>query len=355
MFDRLARSKLRGVNGNVSPSRASQRSKDSARPGRTGPDGASRAPDVVVFGQIARDLVLVVGTMPGASQSADVYQRRELLGGKGANQAVALAQLGMRPALAGVVGEDQIAQRLLTQAHQDQVDVSAVIRRPGVRTALIVDIVDSAGHWRYLEDIPAEMLLTEGDVRTCRHLLLPGRWVSVQLQQPPAAALAVAVSAHHAGCKVVLDGAPAGRHQAALLAAADVLCAGTRETELLAGYAVTTAAEAEKLASDLLGEGPSLVALAIGGIGNLIAWPEDCILLPLTETQVVDTTGAGDAFTAALIMALAQGGSPHRAGRLAVAAAGATVGHPGGRPALTPKAVQDQLTLLAESGVNHWR
>lgn len=53
---------------------------------------------MVVFGQIARDLVLVVDAMPAASQSAGVHQRRELLGGKGANQAVALAQLGMRPA-----------------------------------------------------------------------------------------------------------------------------------------------------------------------------------------------------------------------------------------------------------------
>ena len=58
---------------------------------------------------------------------------------------------------------------------------------------------------------------------------------------------------------------------------------------------------------------------------------------------MVDTTGAGDAFTAGLVMALAQGGGPQRAARMAVAAAGATVGHPGGRPSLTPKAVQDQL------------
>ena len=241
MFDRPARSKLRGVNHRVSQ----------------GPNGGSRAPGVIVFGQIA--------------------------------------------------------QRLLTQAQHDQVDVSAVIRRPGVRTALIVDIVDSSGQWRYLEDIPAEMLLTEGDVRTCRHLLLPGRWVSVQLQQPPAAAMAVAVSAHHAGCKVVLDGAPAGKRRAGLLAAADVLRADAQETELLAGSAVTTAAEAEKLASDLLRQGPSLVALAVPGIGNLIAWPECCLLLPLPDAQVVDTTGAGDAFTAGLIMALAQGGGPQRA------------------------------------------
>ena len=136
MFDRAVRSKLRGVNG-----RASHIREDPDSPAR-----ARRGPDVVVFGQIARDLVLVVDTMPGARQSADVYQRRELLGGQGANQAVALAQLGMRPVLAGVVGEDQIAQRLLTQAQHDQVDTSAVIRRPGVRTALIVDIVDSSGH-----------------------------------------------------------------------------------------------------------------------------------------------------------------------------------------------------------------
>jgi ribokinase len=81
----------------------------------------------------------------------------------------------------------------------------------------------------------------------------------------------------------------------------------------------------------------------------VLAWPEDRVLLPMTDIQVVDTTGAGDAFTAGLIMALAQGGGPQRAARLAVAAAGATVGHPGGRPSLTPKAVQDQLTLLAES------
>ena len=303
---------------------------------------------MVVFGQIARDLVLVVDTMPGASQSAGVYQRRELLGGKGANQAVALAQLGMRPALAGVVGEDQIGQRLLTQAQHDRVDVSAVIRRPGTRTALVVDIVDGSGQWRYLEDIPAGMLLAEGDVQAYKHLLLPGRWVSVQLQQPSAAVLAVVTSAQQAGCQVVLDGAPAEEHRTRLLAMAHVLRADARETELLAGFPVSTVAEAEKVATDLLSQGPALVALAIGGVGNLIAWPEGQVLLPLADIPVVDTTGAGDAFMAGLITALAQDGGPQRAARLAVAAAGATVGHPGGRPALTPKAMQAQLTLLAE-------
>ena len=310
---------------------------------------ACPGPDVIVFGQIARDLVLVVDAVPTASRPADVYQRRELLGGKGANQAVGLAQLGLKPALAGVVGEDQVSQRLLAQASQDQVDVSAVIRRPGVHTALIVNIVDANGQWRYLEDMPAEMLLTEADVIACRHLFLPGRWVSVQLQQPAAAALAAATLAHRAGGKVVLDGAPDEDCRDALLSVADVVRADASEAALLAGSPVITATEAEKAAAELLRQGPSLVALAVEGAGNLVAWPDGCVFLPLPDIPVVDTTGAGDAFVAGLITALAQDAGPQRAARLAGAAAGATVGHAGGRPALTPKAVQEQLTKLAES------
>lgn len=89
------------------------------------------------------------------------------------------------------------------------------------------------------------------------------------------------------------------------------------------------------------------MALAVGDAGNLIAWPQGSVFLPLTDTAVADTTGAGNAFTAALISALAQGNDPRQAARPAVAAAGATVGHPGGRPVLTPQAIQDQLALLA--------
>jgi ribokinase len=260
---------------------------------RTSLTRSGQGPDVIVFGQIARDLILVVDEVPGASRSADVYQRRELLGGKGANQAVGLAQLGMRTALAGVVGDDQVGQRLLTQASQDRVDVSAVARRPGVRTALIVDIVDA-----------------EADVMACKHLFLPGRWVSVQLQQPPAAALAAVTLAHRAGCKVVLDGAPDDDCRDALLAMADVLRADAREAGMLAGSAVSTAAEAEKAAAELLSQGPALVALAVEGVGNLVAWPDGCVFLPLPDIPVVDTTGAGDAFVAGLITALAQNGGP---------------------------------------------
>jgi ribokinase len=103
--------------------------------------------------------------------------------------------------------------------------------------------------------------------------------------------------------------------------------------------------QAELLAAEILRQGPRLVALAVGDEGNYFAWPDGEILLPLTRTTVADTTGAGDA----LITGLARGHDPEHAARLAVAAAGATVGHPGGRPDLTEAALDRQLELLAGS------
>jgi ribokinase len=302
-----------------------------------------------VFGQLARDLVLVIDEVPAAGNSACVRERREMLGGKGANQAVALAQLGMHPALVAVAGDDDVGARLLTQAGRDGIDVSAVTRRHGCATALMVDIVDHDGRWRYLEDAPRTVQLTESDVAVAGRLLTGAGWACVQLQQPPESALAAAAAARKAGCLVVLDGAPAdGRLRDELLAAADVVRADAREAGLLARTCIRNRDDAAEAAAEIRRHGPGLVALAVDG-GNYFAWRGGDLLLPLTRTPVVDTTGAGDAFTAALIAGLARGYDQERAARLAVAAAGATVGHPGGRPSLTPDALERQLKLLEES------
>jgi ribokinase len=294
-------------------------------------------------------LVLVVDQVPAAGQSGRVRRRREMLGGKGANQAVALAQLGMRPALAAVAGDDQTGTRLIEQAGKDGIDTSAVIRREGARSGLIVDVVTPDGQWRYLEDLPPSVLLTEADVAAAEGLTATAPWVSIQLQQPSGAVLAAARQAATAGAKVVLDGAPdANGHTDDLLALASVVRANAREASLLTGTEIGGLDDARSVAQGILRRGPGLVALAVGDVGNYFAWPEGDLLLPLTKTPVADTTGAGDAFTAALITALHADQPPESAAQFAVAAAGATVGHPGGRPALTKSALDRQLSLLAD-------
>jgi ribokinase len=98
---------------------------------------------VVVVGQIGRDLVLRSGGLPRRGGSTKVVERREMLGGKGANPAVGLAQLGVPVALIGVVGDDPPGASVRRQASEDGVDTAGVAER-GL-TALLVDLVDAPG------------------------------------------------------------------------------------------------------------------------------------------------------------------------------------------------------------------
>jgi ribokinase len=312
--------------------------------------------DVVVFGQLARDLVLVIDDVPGAGQSAPVRQRLEILGGKGANQAVALAQLGTPSALVAVAGDDAVGSGLLRQAKDDGIDVSATVRRARTRTGLIVDVIDGTGRWRYLEQLPPPVLLTPDDVLGAVPLLADAQWASIQLQQPPEAVLTAARAARLAGCTVVLDGAPeGGQHRDELLANAAVVRADARETRLLAGTAIEDLDDARRAAAEIMRHGPHVVALAVGDAGNYFAWRGGDVLLPLSPVPLVDTTGAGDALTAALIAGLRAGYAPERVARLAVAAAAATVGHPGGRPRLTGAALARQVKVQEQAIREGWR
>ncbi|MFD4637467.1 PfkB family carbohydrate kinase [Lentzea sp. NPDC058436] len=281
--------------------------------------------DVVVVGQIARDLVLVVDEVPGPGGTAPVRERRELLGGKGANIAVGLAQLGAPVALVGVVGDDEVGARLLARAGADGIATGGVVVRPGCRTGLIVDVV--ADGWRYLEDLPDGVLLREDDLPM--DLIARAGAVVVQLQQPPEVALK---AARAASGRVVLDGAPE-RLRDELLACADVVRADHHEAELLTGRRITTADDALEAAREL--KGLELVAFAVNDVGNVFAWDSGELVVPLGDVEVVDTTGGGDAFVAALTFALTRGDGPEAAARLAVEASGATVTRAGGRPSLT--------------------
>lgn len=290
--------------------------------------------DVVVVGQIARDLVLRVDELPGPGQAAPVRERLEMLGGKGANQAVGLLQLGVSTALVGVLGDDAHGDRLLEQASGDGIDTTHVVRRAGERSGLIVDIV--AKDWHYLEDLPQPVLLTEADVANAAGPIRAARATVVQLQQPAAAVLAAAEIARAAGGLVVFDGVTEDGRRDRLFDAADVLRADAHEAELLAGRALTGPDDVTAFARGLLdGHRLRFVALAVSGFGDVFVWPEGDVHIPYGTADVIDTTGAGDAMTAALTSVLYRGGGPELAAHLAATAATATVRRLGGRPDLT--------------------
>ncbi|HEX4787931.1 MAG TPA: PfkB family carbohydrate kinase [Actinospica sp.] len=292
-----------------------------------------------MVGPVGRDLVLLVDELPDTGTSAPVRWRQEVLGGKGANQAVAFARLGVPVSLVGVVGDDEVGDRVLAGAVADGIEVSCVVRRRGVPTGLIVEILDGEHRWRYLEDLPERAALDASDVHGAASVFSGASSAVVQLQQSAGSALVAAETAHEAGCRLVLDGVPAAEDRGKMLALADVLRADPREAELLTGRRLESTRDARLAADELLRQGPELVALAVEGGGNLFAWAGGRVFYPLDAVTALDTTGAGDALVAALVTALDRGLGPAQAGRWAVAAASLAVEHRGGRP--------QQLTLDA--------
>ena len=191
--------------------------------------------DVVVLGRMGRDLVLRTSALPEPRGSATVGERRELLGGRGANQAVALAQLGVPVALVGVVGDDSAGTQAVAQAAADGIDVSAVVRRRGAATALVVDLVEDGGVLRLLEDVPGAVLLIPDDVAAATDQLPAAQVVSLQLQQP-GTAVGAAPQRVPEGAIVVVDGEPEDdATRDAVPARADVVRADATEARLLTG------------------------------------------------------------------------------------------------------------------------
>jgi len=314
--------------------------------------------DVVVVGQVGRDLVLRVAGLPDAGGSATAVERRELLGGKGANQAVALAQLRVPVALIGVVGGDPAGDEARAQAVAQGVDVSAVVRRPGVATALLLDLVEDDGRRLLVESVPDGVLLTADDVRAAVDQIAACQALSLQLQTP-GAAVRVALDAVRPDAVVVSDGAPADDDtRTAVLARADVVRADAAEAARLVGRDLDGVDEVREAAAELLTAGARLVALGAGEVGDLVAWrsgprlgvaaeelevdpswADGELLLPLLGSEPVDPTGAGDSYVAALTAALLGGAAPEDAAWAASAAAALCVVRAGGRPELSPDAL----------------
>jgi ribokinase len=288
---------------------------------------------IAVVGQLARDLVLLTDAVPEAGGSGVVRERRELLGGKGANHALGLHQLGAEVSLVAVAGDDAAGAWALSQAGRDGIDVSGVRRRGS--TALLVDVVEQGGPRRLLEHVPDEALLTADDVRAAAELIRGADTVCLQLQQPAEALLAAAELARAGGARVLLDGAIDEPARGELLTAAQVVRADAKEASLLSDIEITGRAGAERAAAALLDRGPALAAVGVPGEGDLVAWAGGSVFLPFGDAEVVDVTGAGDAFLAGLVTGVRLGWQPERAGRLAAAAAASTVQRLGGRPDLT--------------------
>ncbi|MFF1449396.1 ribokinase [Streptomyces sp. NPDC058274] len=289
--------------------------------------------DLLVVGSANADLVIGVERRPAAGETVLGSDLAVHPGGKGANQAVAAARLGARTALLARVGDDGHGRLLLDSQRAAGVDTAGVLVG-GAPTGVALITVDPSGDNSIVVSPGANGRLTPADIRAARslRLLRASRVVSAQLEIPLETVVEV-VRNLAPGSRFVLNPSPPVPLPAEVLAACDPLIVNEHEARVLLGESAGPVPE--DWARALLGLGPRSVVVTLGAAGALVADAEGTARIPSVKVTAVDTTGAGDAFTAALAWRLGAGAplaeaAAHaaRVGAAAVTKEGAQVSFP---------------------------
>ncbi|MER6913463.1 ribokinase [Streptomyces sp. NPDC000594] len=289
--------------------------------------------DLLVVGSANADLVVEVERRPGPGETVSGSDLAVHPGGKGGNQAVAAARLGARTALLARVGDDAHGRLLLDAQRAAGVSVEAV-RTGGAPTGVALITVDPSGDNSIVVSPGANALLTPADVRAAARLVRAAAVVSAQLEIPVATVVETVRVRDGAG-RFVLNPSPAGPVPTEVLAACDPLVVNEHEARVLLGHGAGDSPGERALA--LLALGPRSVVITLGAAGAVTADGRTGVVARIAAVPVtaVDTTGAGDAFTAALAWRLGRGdelptaaGYAARVGAAAVTRKGAQESYP---------------------------
>ena len=299
----------------------------------------SDQPNVVVLGSANLDIVVPVPHHPATGETVLGGHHDRIPGGKGANQAVAAARLGARVAMIGRVGSDDAGGTLRTALQEAGVDCRYLAVDGLAPSGLALIGVDRSGDNTIIVSPGANDRVGPDDVVAAASLLASAAVTLVQLEVP---AMAVEAAVAASGGKVVLNPAPASLLSAALLERVDVLVPNRIELAQLAGSAEAGGlAAVEEMARGL--PVPTVV-VTLGADGALLVAGGDAVVLPAPPVEVVDTTGAGDAFCGAIAEALARGVAIDEATARAVHAGSLATTRRGAQPSL-PTGAQVNASL----------
>ncbi|MEO6570615.1 MAG: ribokinase [Ilumatobacteraceae bacterium] len=304
---------------------------DSSPRSVSGPAPPADPLDVCVVGSANLDLVASATRIPLPGETVLGSAYAEHAGGKGVNQAIAAARSGSSVAFIGSVGADEAGERLIRVLTDDGIDVRGVsIGRQPTGRALIA--VDARGENSIIV-VPG----ANGEVDDVE--LPPSTAVLCQLEIPLDTVTTVIVAARAAGSLTVLNPAPARPLPAGLVAACDVIVPNEHEIELLGGSSV------------LLGQGCGAVVITLGARGARIDTSDGSRTIASLAVDVVDTTGAGDAFCGSLTSRLAAGDPLEEAVRWACAAGALATTRAGAVPA-QPRADDIERLLATRSSTS---
>lgn len=289
------------------------------------------AAKIVIVGSFNMDLTTYMEKLPRRGETVNGRKFVTGPGGKGSNQAVAAARLGAEVTFVGRVGTDAFGDTAVNTWKQEGINTDYVIRDPNNATGVApIFVEDSTGENIIVVALGANLAMTQADVDAAADLIAKADVLITQLEinyDMVGYALKVAKDK---GIHTILNPAPAGKLPSEVVALADYLTPNQTELETLSGQSGDVA----QAARSLLTTDDQAAVVTLGKEGAMWVRKDGQGILPIFKVQVVDTTGAGDAFNGGLAVALAEGRDLPDAITFANATAALCVTKPGTAPSM---------------------
>lgn len=288
---------------------------------------------VIVIGSSNTDMVVRSANLPRPGETVLGGAFMMAGGGKGANQAVAVARMGHSVRFACALGKDIFGDEAVARYAEYGIDTSYIVRKDTPSGVALI-MVDSAAQNSISVALGANNELSLEDVMPLLETIEEGDIVLLQLEIPITTAEACICVAAAKGAKVILNPAPAAKVSEEALSKLYLITPNQTEAELLTGVSADDVSGAERAAEALCRFGVEKVVVTLGAEGAMLYEDGKAEIISAYKVDAVDTTAAGDVYNGALCAALAEGASLRDALQFATKASAISVTREGAQPSI---------------------